>query len=179
MIYLISSFTSYLNIKIRNCNSLIIYQGDPGVLLLSVAVHSEDPVLYFAPLLLDCRPHQHLLARADVPELHDAVLDVDVPVHGGAVVDVGLPGVGQVPGGRHQPLTPDQTRTICDRNKKISDGARIFYFAYYCLPVDVVFPEGLVDPLREVHVAPDDVAGVCRGLDVEEGLDTTLCVVHT
>ena len=117
MIYLISSFTSYLNIKIRNCNSLIIYQGDPGVLLLSVAVHSEDPVLYFAPFLLDGRPHQDLLARADVPELHDAVLDVDVPVHGGAVVDVGLPGVCQVPGGRHQPLTPDQTRTICDRNK--------------------------------------------------------------
>ena len=46
-------------------------------------------------------------------------------------------------------------------------------------PADGFFPEALCDPLREVHVAPDDGAWVCRGLDVEEGLATTLRVVHT
>ena len=35
-----------------------------------------------------------------MPELDDAVLDVDVPVGGGAVVDQRPPGVGQVQGGR-------------------------------------------------------------------------------
>ena len=39
-----------------------------------------------------------------MPELDDAVLDIDVPEGGGAVVDVSPPGVGQVQGGRQQPV---------------------------------------------------------------------------
>ena len=39
-----------------------------------------------------------------MPELDDAVLDVDVPVGGGAVVDQRPPGVGQVQRGRQQPV---------------------------------------------------------------------------
>ena len=60
-----------------------------------------------------------------MPEFDDAVLDVDVPEGGGAVVDVRPPGVGQVQRGRQQPVRSD----------------------------DRVLPERLAHPLRQVHVA--------------------------
>ena len=60
-----------------------------------------------------------------MPELDDAVLDVDVPVGGGAVVDQRPPGVGQVQGGRQQPVSSD----------------------------DGVLPERLAHPLSQVHMA--------------------------
>ena len=60
-----------------------------------------------------------------MPELDDAVLDIDVPEGGGAVVDVSPPGVGQVQGGRQQPVSSD----------------------------DRVLPERLAHPLSQVHMA--------------------------
>ena len=83
-----------------------------------------------------------------MPELDDAVLDVDVPEGGGAVVDVRPPGVGQVQGGRQQPVRSD----------------------------DRVLPERLAHPLRQVHVACGGGGGG-GGLDVEESVDPALSIL--
>ena len=85
-----------------------------------------------------------------MPQLDDAVLDIDVPEGGGAVVDVSPPAVGQVQGGRQQPVSSD----------------------------DRVLPERLAHPLSQVHVACGGGGGG-GGLDVEESVDPTLSILLT